>query len=521
MSDHPDIDPAMPAARCPFLSQLEQLPRLTEARYADALGELHRGADPADVAARLFDQDCDIPNAQGVSALFTTWGQFIDHDLSLTPEGEAEIMQNAAFPHGVGRSEVMPGSGTNGPREFGNAITWQIDASMVYGSNEGRVADVRAFEGGRLATTDDPASTHGLLPQATPDVVMAGDTEGEDAVFLAGDVRANENPNLLTLHTLFVREHNYWAERLAEAHPDWTDDQLFSGAREIVEYQIQKITYEEWLPLLVGGATPADIDTVVHDSEADGQIALEFSTAAFRFGHTLVASQLERVEDDGTVSEAGHQALMDAFFDPSGVREGGLDDYLRGMAQQSAQDLDTKVVDALNFFLATPDGVSGFSLPALNLLRSADHGMDSYLNVRAQLLGDVDPAALDPSDFSIITADTDLQAELASVYGTVHDVDLWVGGLAEDQVEGTMLGPLFGHIVSDQFVRTATADETFETLDPALGLQIIADARASELKDIILRNTNIDHLQDNPFLMETRSLTEVMTIQGSPQNDAV
>ncbi|MEM8850502.1 MAG: Hint domain-containing protein, partial [Pseudomonadota bacterium] len=242
---------------------------------------------------------------------------------------------------------------------------------------------------------------------------------------------------------------------------------------------------------------------------------------AFRFGHTLVASQLERVEDDGTVSEAGHQGLMDAFFDPGGVREGGLDDYLRGMAQQSAQDLDTKVVDALNFFLATPDGVSGFSLPALNLLRSADHGMDSYVNVRAQLLGDIDPAALDPSNFSIITADTDLQAELASVYGTVHDVDLWVGGLAEDQVEGTMLGPLFGHIVSDQFVRTATADETFGTLDPALGLQIIADARASDLQHIILRNTNIDHLQDNPFLMETRSLTEVMTIQGSPQNDAV
>jgi peroxidase len=515
---HPDVGDDLSqaaAARCPFLAKLEQMPRLTEARYEDALGALYEGTDPMEVASRLFDQDGDTPNEAGASALFTTWGQFIDHDLSLTPEGEAEVMENPAFAHGLGRSDPMEGTGEEGggPRQFGNAISWQMDASAVYGSNAGREADLRAFEGGKLAMTDDPASTHGLLPVATPETVMAGETEGPDAVFLAGDVRANENPNLLAMHTLMAREHNHWAERLAEEHPDWDDEALFQGARQLTEHTIQKITYDEWLPLLLGNAAPS-MDAE-YDEDADGQVALEFSTAAFRFGHTLVASRMERVEDDGTESPEGHMALMDGFFDVSAVKGGGIDDFLRGMTQQSAEALDTKVVDDLNFFLQTPEGVSGFSLPAINLMRSADHGMGSYVDVRAELLGDIDPDALDPTDFSIVTSDADLQAELAAVYDSVHDVELWVGGLAEDAAPGAMLGPLFSHIVSDQFERTATADPTFGDLDPALGTQILAEAAETTMAEVILRNTHIDSLQEDAFLWESRALVEAVGLEGS------
>ncbi|PWJ20392.1 peroxidase family protein [Jannaschia seohaensis] len=512
MSDHPEVDPGTPAARCPFLANLEQMPRLTEARYQDALGELYQGADPMKVASKLFDQEGDMPNSNGISALFTTWGQFLDHDMSLTPEGDHETMENDAFSHGVGRSDYMKGSGEEGPREYGNSITWQIDGSMIYGSNAGRVEDVRSHEGGRLRMDEE-----GLLPKATPETVMAGETDGEDAVFLAGDIRANENPNLLTLHTLWVREHNHWADRLAEEHPDWDDDALFEGARQIVEFELQKITYEEWLPLLIGNAVPQD---TAHDPDVDGQVALEFSTAAFRFGHTLVASRMDRLEEDGSEAEGGHQALMDGFFDTEMVREHGIDAFLRGMAGQSAQELDTKVVDDLNFFLQTPEGVSGFSLPALNLMRSADHGMDSYVSVRAELLGDIDPEALDPQDFSIITADPAIQAELASVYDTVHQVDLWVGGLAEDAEDG-MLGPLFTHIVSDQFARTAQGDASFGQLDPALGEAILAEVEASGLRDVILRNSEVDHLQENPFLMQVRELEALLCVEATEDADQI
>ncbi|MEM6276869.1 MAG: peroxidase family protein, partial [Pseudomonadota bacterium] len=212
------------------------MPRLTEARYEDGLGELYAQTDPMDVAQHIFDQAGDIPNSAGLSTLFTTWGQFLDHDLSLTPENEhGETMELGD--RDITRSEALEGTGEDGPREFGNAITWQIDGSQIYGSNDIREADVRSFEGGQLRMIDDPTSTHGLLPLATEETVMAGDTSGDDAVFLAGDIRASENPTLLSMHTLFAREHNYWAERLAEANPDWSDQDLFEVARSIVEYE--------------------------------------------------------------------------------------------------------------------------------------------------------------------------------------------------------------------------------------------------------------------------------------------
>ena len=507
------------SGRCPFLAQLEELPRLTEARYADGLGELYETTDPIEVSRQVFDQDGDMPSSANISTLFTTWGQFLDHDLSLTPEGHDEIIEVDAFAHGVGRSEFLEGTGESGPREFGNAVTWQIDASMVYGSNDVREDDVRSFEDGKLKVTDDPTSTHGLLPLANEDTFMAGDITSDDPVYLAGDIRANENPNLLTLHTLFVREHNYWAEKLGEEHPEWSDQEIFEVARSIVEFSIQKITYDEWLPHLIGNAVPQDLD---HVPDVDGQVALEFSTAAFRFGHTLVSGHMPRLNDDGTVTEGGHLALMENFFVTDSVKDGGIDSLIRGQAAEHAQELDTKVVDDLNFFLATPDGVAGFSLPALNLIRGADHGMGSYVDVRAQLLGDIDPETLDPTDFSIFTSDPQLQAELASVYDTVHDVDLWVGGLAEDNIEGTLMGPLFSFILTDQFTRTAQADDTFNLLDPRLEGDLLEEVLDSAtMSSVILRTTDIDLIQDDPFVVAPRGLMPSDTVEGTWEDDDI
>ncbi|MEL6608338.1 MAG: peroxidase family protein [Pseudomonadota bacterium] len=495
------------------------MPRLTEARYADGLGELYETTDPMTVARTLFDQDGDIPNSQNLSTLFTTWGQFLDHDLTLTRESDSEFIDVDGMDHDVARSTPMDGTGVDGPREYGNGITWQIDGSQIYGSEETREAEVRSFEGGKLTMSDDPTSTHGLLPLTTEDQIMAGESGGEDAVYLAGDVRANENPNLLSLHTLFAREHNYWADRLAEENPDWDDQELFEAARSIVEYELQKITYEEWLPHLIGGAAPQDVDDVDHDPDAVGQVSLEFSTAAFRFGHTLVSGHMPRLNEDGSVFEDGHLALLDNFFNPDAVKEDGIDSLLRGQAAEHAQELDTKVVDDLNFFLATPEGVGGFSLPALNLVRGADHGLGSYVDVRAQLLGDIDPDTIDPDDFSIITSDPAIEADLAAVYDTVFDVDLWVGGLAEDKIDGTQSGPLFTHILSEQFHRTAAADETFGDLDPRIGADILAEVRDASLSDVILRTTDIDTIQDDPFVVADRSLTFTSLVEGTWQGD--
>jgi peroxidase len=490
----------------PFTHDPNAQIRLTEANYADGIGEVVGGTDPVDISANLFDQDGDTPNSAGLSNMFVAWGQFLDHDITLSLEDHAEVLTAEGLVAPLARSVYEIGE--DGARVPTNAITWQVDGSQIYGTTTERTAELRSFDGGKLRMSDDPASDDGLLPTADPDTFMAGDISSDDPVFLAGDIRANENPALASMHTVMAREHNYWAERLAEEHPDWTDDQLFDSARQIVTYELQTITYDEWLPHLLGDAVG---ETEGYDPDATGEISVEFSTAAFRFGHTMVSSTLPRLNDDGTDTEDGDLAIMDAFFNADPIKDGALDDLLRGQLSSNAQEFDTKVVDDLNFFLSSPDGLSGFSLVALNLLRGQDHGLQSYVDTRAALLGDIDPDALDPTDFSIITGDTDQQAALAAVYDTVHDVDLWVGGLAEDSIGDTQLGPTFTFIVSEQFTRIRAADPEFGQLDPAIGTDIIAEVQQSGLNDIIMRTTGVDSVQDDPFIASSMALTDADT----------
>lgn len=69
---------------------------------------------------------------------------------------------------------------------------------------------------------------------------------------LAGDTRASEQPGLAALHTLLMREHNRATKILKSLNPHWTDEQLFQNGRRIVSAINQHITYNEWLPRVLG-----------------------------------------------------------------------------------------------------------------------------------------------------------------------------------------------------------------------------------------------------------------------------
>ena len=489
-----------------------QLVRLTPADYADGKSQMKSGTDAITVSQVVFDQSTDMPNSLGISDLFVSWGQFVDHDLSLTPDASGELVDIPGMVAPLDRSVFDPATGSTGPREQINVIAPGMDGSQLYGSDATREAELRVFSGGLLTM---PGA--GLLN--TTETGMAGASPGAP-LFLSGDVRANENTGLTVLHTLFSREHNHWANRLAEENPHWSDERLFQAARSIVEYEIQKITYDDWLPHLIGNAAGPDRG---FDPSASDQISTEFSAAAFRFGHTMISTVIQQIEETGAKSAQGDILVRDAFFNVDQIRDNGIEDVLRGMSQGTAQELDTQVVDDLNFFLALPTGVTGFSLPALNILRGRDHGIGSYIDVRAALLGDIDPATLDVTDFSIITSDRAVQAKLASVYGTVDKVDLWVAGLAEDALPGTLMGPVFTHIIAEQFARTRAADASFGDLDPGIDPLMRAEIADVSLSDIIVRNSSVTHLQEDVFVAAARlggdARSEVLI--GTLENDLI
>ena len=76
----------------PILTEPAQLARIVEANYADGISQIIDGADAVSIAQTVFDQDGDMPDPQGLSAMFVTWGQFIDHDLDLTRDNSGELV---------------------------------------------------------------------------------------------------------------------------------------------------------------------------------------------------------------------------------------------------------------------------------------------------------------------------------------------------------------------------------------------------------------------------------------------
>ena len=139
--------------------------------------------------------------------------------------------------------------------------------------------------------------------------------------------RAQENPDLTALQTLFVREHNYQVDQFKKQHPNWTGDQLYQQAKAITTAEIANITYNEFLPHLLGkNAVPAYKG---YNPKVNPTITEEFEGAAYRFGHSIVSDEIDGVSNAGATTSA--QALKDVFFEPPSafVAAGGANGLLR------------------------------------------------------------------------------------------------------------------------------------------------------------------------------------------------
>ena len=498
----------------------EQLLRLSVPAYEDGISDPSGSDRPSAraISNAVSAQSESTTNSVGASDWLWQWGQFLDHDLSLTEGAKPDEPFNIAVPTGdpffdpfstgtqeigLNRSIYDTGTGTDpsNPRQQVNEITAYIDASNVYGSDATRAAALRSGSGGKLLTS---VGDNGeiLMPFNTGGLSNAGGTGAN--LFLGGDVRANEQVGLTAVHTLFVREHNRLADSI-KARLDASetalvdklvasglseDDFIYESARKVVGAQMQIITYEEFLPLVLG----TDLDPYSgYDDTVNAGIANEFSTAAYRFGHTMLSPEIQRFSNDGT--DMGSISLLDNFFNPSLVTDEGIDSLLLGLASQTAQEVDTKLIDDVRNFLSGPPGAGGFDLASLNIQRGRDHGLAGINDVRESLgLTRYD------SFLDLTGGDTELAAAFASVYDTVDDVDLWIGGLAEAQVNGGLLGETFNTIVADQFLRLRDGDRFFYQNDLEHLQLLDADIANTRLSDIIRRNSSITSIQDNAFI---------------------
>lgn len=483
------------------------LTRVLPSDYGDLSSTLAGDSRPGAraISNTVNAQPESIVNLRSASDFLWQWGQFLDHDLDLTdgvdPAEPANIpipLGDAWFDPSATGSKSMPfnrsiydpetGTAAVNPRQQLNEITGWIDASNVYGSDLDRASALRRNDGtGKLRT-----SAGDLLPFNESGLANAGGPGVE--LFLAGDVRANEQLGLTAMHTLFVREHNRLAGRIAADNPGLSGDDVYQRARRIVGAQMQVITYEEFLPVLLG--EDALRPYAGYDESIDARIANVFSAAAYRLGHSMLSAQILRLDDRGNEISAGHLPLRSAFFSPQTlVNEGGIEPLLRGLAAQVCQRIDVFVIDDVrNFLFGNPD-MGGFDLASLNIQRGRDHGLPDY-NAARQALGLPIKAS-----FSEISDSAEIQSRLAAAYGTVDDMDLWVAGLAEDTMPGSMLGELFHTIVVRQFEALRDGDRFWYRR--ALSSDELREVADTTLADIIRRNTTIDdEISDEVFVVE-------------------
>lgn len=517
----------------------ENLVRLTPASYADGIQELADGPNPRVISNVVFNQSESILNNRNLSDYVWLWGQFLDHDVTLSelqsgltaeavnifiPEDDATFTPGSFIPVTRSLFDENTGTSTDNPREQFNEITAWVDGSNVYGSDSERADWLRSFDDGKLRVTEH--STGDLLPTAGDDPNaphMAMDGVLGASTFVAGDVRANENAALISMHTLWVREHNRIAEIIAATHTDLPldpiarDEEIYQRARKIVGAEIQKVTYDEFLPAL--GVT---LDPYAgYDATVNPNISTEFSTAGFRIGHTLISSNLPRLNEDGTPTEDGELSLAEAFFRTEPItEEGGIGPLLRGLASQVQQETDANIIDDLrNLLFGPPSGgpvANGSDLASLNIQRGREHGLGSYNDAREAL------GLTRKQNFSDISSDLELVAALESVYETVEDIDLWVGMLSEDNLPDASIGELNEAILADQFTRLRDGDRFWYENDSDLDNWDLGEVSVSEwlgdfqLSDVIALNTEIENISDNVFLVAQEPASVPNLNDGSP-----
>src|SRR5688572_22902854 len=329
----------------------------------------------------------------------------------------------------------------------------------------------------------------------------------------------------------------------------WNGERLFQAAKFGTEMQYQHLVFEEFARTVQPQVDAFFAPTQVYDTELNPAIVAEFAHTVYRFGHSMLTETIDRLDPNFQSSEIG---LIAAFLNPLEFAASGptpdeaAGAIVRGVTRQVGNEIDEFVTEALrNNLLGLP-----LDLAAINIARGRDTGIPSLNQARREFFEMTGDSQLKPyaswAEFveylkhpaSVVnfiaaygthatildatTLDAKRDAALALVFGGegapadrldflnstgdwvrradgsttsgLDNVDLWIGGLAEEKMPfGGMLGSTFNFVFETQLEALQDGDR-FYYLDRTAGTNFLSALENNSFAKLIMANTDTKHL---------------------------
>ncbi|XP_025417048.1 peroxidase-like [Sipha flava] len=378
------------------------------------------------------------------------------------------------------------------PATFMVEVSQYIDGSQVYGSSDVMAAGLRSFINGKLRSdtflSNQKTYIEEFCPQVNRKTLQCETSTNSRVCFQAGDVRVNQNLGNALLQTLFLRFHNYIATNLLYINQFWTDEILYQETRRIVGAVIQHITYDHYLPIILGETYTQYYglftQQTIYNDKINPSTSLEFAVSSFRILHNLIPAQLNFI--DKMYKIPFQVNLTDWMNRPDLLYMGQNVDWLvRGLLETPSREYQASYNPLISNYLFRfnlPD-ITGQDLLSIDIQRGRDVGLPIYNQVRS-ICGI--PQAKSFDDLLDLIPTKAVQI-LKKLYATVNDVDLHVGTLLEVPEEGSMVGPTTRCILSDSFFRYRYGDRFFYDVQGQPG-----SYTSEQLK--IIKQINLGHI---------------------------
>jgi len=397
-------------------------------------------------------------------------------------------------------------------------------------------------------------------PFCIPDPIGSSSKTNSSATCCqSSDFRVNFTPPQVFLHTLLHRNHNKLARIIYEGNSALTDEEIFQEARKWNIAIWQNIIYSEVLPLVVGQQRMKEFDlypltsgyTKDYDEKVDARPSHSFSMA-YRFGHAKVKKLMTFTTASGNSTYAelidmfGRCTLIETNYD-------SMADFYRGMLSYGTSPKNQVTTSLKPMLNREP-----IDVPAIDIQRGRDIGVASYTRLRqfcqnldgshADTLSDkvsflksmyrrgasdmhdddwmdtpfrqkhshhddaTDAGEGGSSRAGRATSFDDLSDDISerkisllkSMYRSVDDIDLIVGGMLETPMKGSHLGPTLTCLIAEQFHRLKKGDrfyyENYNSYKNPFTPAQLQTIRATTFSSLICWNVDIEEVPANSFL---------------------